>query len=163
VEQIGNPGSGQAFDPPAEEDQMESQIVDIETAIAAPPEKVWQALTGPGATVMPMTTVTTDWTVGHPIVFAGEWKGKAFEDHGAIRKVAEGREVIFTHWSGNRPQPDDYHVVRYALARDGAGTKVRLTQSNVGPKAEVDDKTKAEFTKTFGMMLDQLKQAAEAA
>lgn len=141
---------------------MEKQIVDIETSIAADANKVWNALTGPGATVMPMTKVETDWTVGHPIVFSGEWKGKTFEDHGQIRKVAEGREVIFTHWSGNREQPEDYHVVRYALSSDGTGTKVRLTQSNIGPKPEVDDATKAEFTKTFGMMLDQLKQAAEA-
>lgn len=141
---------------------MEQQIVDIETEIAAPPDKVWSALTGPGATVMPMTKVETDWMVGHPIVFSGEWKGKSFEDHGEIRKVAEGREVIFTHWSGNREQPEDYHVVRYALSPGGKGTKVRLTQSNIGPKAEADDKTKAEFTKTFGMMLATLKQAAEA-
>ena len=142
---------------------MEQQIVDIETEIAAPPEKVWSALTGPGATVMPMTKVQTDWTVGHPIVFSGEWKGKSFEDRGQIKKVAAGKEVIFTHWSGNREQPDDYHVVRYALSPDGNGTKVRLTQSNVGPKPEADEKTKAEFSKTFGMMLETLKQAAEAA
>ncbi len=142
---------------------MEKQIVDIETTIAANAATVWQALTGPGATVMPMTRVETDWIVGHPIVFAGEWKGQAFEDHGEIRKVAENREVIFTHWSGNRPQPEDHHVVRYALSADGEGTKVRLTQSNIGPNAEVDAQTAAEFAKTFGMMLDQLKQAAEHA
>jgi len=141
---------------------MEKQIVDIETSIAAPPEKVWAALTGPGATVMPMTKVETDWSVGSPIVFSGEWQGKRFEDHGQIRKVTEGREVIFTHWSGNRPQPEDYHVVRYALTAEGGETKVRLTQSNVGPKPEVSDATAAEFTKTFGMMLDTLKRAAEA-
>jgi uncharacterized protein YndB with AHSA1/START domain len=142
---------------------MEKQIVDIETTIAADPEKVWSALTGPNATVMPMTKVETDWTVGHPIVFSGEWKGQSFEDHGQVKKVSEGREVIFTHWSGNRPQPPDYHVVRYALSPDGNMTKVRLTQSNIGPKAEVDDATQAEFAKTFGMMLDTLKKAAEAA
>jgi uncharacterized protein YndB with AHSA1/START domain len=142
---------------------MEKQIVDIETTIAADAGEVWKALTGPGATVMPMTKVETDWTVGHPIVFSGEWKGKSFEDHGEIKKVAEDREVIFTHWSGDRVQPEDYHVVRYALSADGKATKVRLTQSNIGPKAEVDDKTAAEFTKTFGLMLDQLKKTAEAA
>ena len=141
---------------------MEKQIVDIEMRIAAPPDRVWTALTGPGATVMPMTKVETDWAVGHPIVFSGEWKGKAFEDHGEIKKVAEAKEVIFTHWSGNGPKPEDYHMVRYALSPDGDGTKVRLTQTNIGPKAEVDDATKAEFAKTFGMMLDTLKKSAEA-
>ena len=142
---------------------MERQIVDIETTIAADAGKVWKALTGPGATVMPMTKVETDWTVGHPIVFSGEWKGKPFEDHGEIRKVSEGREVICTHWSGGGARPEDYHVVRYALSADSNATKVRLTQSNIGPKADVDEKTAAEFTKTFGMMLDQLKRTAEAA
>jgi hypothetical protein len=39
---------------------------------------------------------------------------------------------------------------------------VRLTQSNVGPEPEVSDATAAEFAKTFGMMLDTLKRAAEA-
>lgn len=142
---------------------MEKQIVDIETTIAADAARVWDALTGPGATVMPMTKVETDWHVGHPIVFSGEWQGKSFEDHGEIRKVAIGKEVIFTHWSGDRQQPEDYHVVRYALSADGDRTKVRLTQSNIGPKAEVDEKTKSEFAKTFGMMLDTLKKTAEAA
>ncbi|MBI4920601.1 MAG: SRPBCC domain-containing protein [Devosia nanyangense] len=140
---------------------MEKQIVDIETMIAADAARVWLALTGPGATVMPMTKVETDWIVGHPIVFSGEWQGKAFEDHGEIRKVVERKEVIFTHWSGNRPQPDDYHVVRYALSPEGGSTKVRLTQSNIGPKAEVDEKTKSEFARTFGLMLDNLKVSAE--
>jgi uncharacterized protein YndB with AHSA1/START domain len=142
---------------------MEKQVVDIETTIAADPAKVWKALTGKGATVMPMTKVETDWKPGHPIVFSGEWKGKSFEDHGEIKSVTERKEVTFTHWSGSGTQPADYHIVRYALSPSGSKTKVQLTQSNVGPKAEVDDKTKAEFAKTFGLMLDQLKKSAEAA
>ena len=141
---------------------MDVEVVNLATTIAARSEKVWKALTGKGATVMPMTTVKTDWIVGHPIVFAGEWKGKSFEDHGEIRSVAEGEEVSFTHWSGTGPRPDTFHLVRYRLTPEGDTTKVTLTQANIGPKAEVDDKTRAEFTKTFQMMLDQLKKSAEA-
>jgi uncharacterized protein YndB with AHSA1/START domain len=141
---------------------MEKLVVDIETTIAADKDKVWQALTGAGATVMPGTKLETDWQVGHPIVFSGEWKGKAFEDHGEIRSIAEGEHVAFTHWSGARPQPEDYHLVRYVLAPEGSTTRVRLVQSNIGPNSEVDEQTKAEFTKTFRLMLDQLKATAEA-
>ena len=141
---------------------MEKQIVDVETTIAADAGRVWEALTGEGATVMPMTKVETDWQIGHPIVFSGEWKGKAFEDHGEILTSIAGREVSFTHWSGARPQPEDYHIVRYALEPMGQKTRVSLTQSNVGTKVDVDDKTKAEFTRTFQMMLDGLKQTAES-
>ncbi len=141
---------------------MEKQIVDLETTIAANAAAVWEALTGKGATVMPMTKVETDWQAGRPIVFSGEWKGKAFEDHGEVLSIDKQRSVSFTHWSGNGPRPEDYHVVKYALEPAGEKTKVRLTQSNVGPKPNVSADTKAEFTKTFGMMLDQLKKTAEA-
>jgi uncharacterized protein YndB with AHSA1/START domain len=141
---------------------MEKLVVDIETTVAADRAKVWEALTGESATVMPGTKVETDWRVGHPIVFSGEWQGKSFEDHGEIRAVKDGEEVTFTHWNGARPQPEDYHIVRYALKPEGNATRVKLTQSNVGPKADVDEQTRAEFTKTFRMMLDQLKAAAEA-
>jgi uncharacterized protein YndB with AHSA1/START domain len=140
---------------------MEKQIVDIETSVAADKAKVWKALIGNGAAMVPGTKVESDWEVGHPIVFSGEWNGKAFEDHGEILSIAEGAQVSFTHWSGAKKRPADYHIVRYVLHPDGRKTKVRLTQFNVGPKAEVDAKTKAEFTKTFKLMLDGLKATAE--
>jgi hypothetical protein len=76
--------------------------------------------------------------------------------------IAEGAQVSFTHWSGAKARPEDYHIVRYVLHPDGRKTKVRLTQFNVGPKADVDPKTKAEFTKTFRVMLESLKAAAES-
>jgi uncharacterized protein YndB with AHSA1/START domain len=144
------------------EKRMEKRIVDIEITIAADARRVWQALTGNAAAMMPGTKVKSDWKVGHPIVFSGEWKGKAFEDHGEIQSISQAEEVTFTHWSGTGKQPADYHVVRYALIPSGARTRVTLTQTNVGPKAEVDEKTRAEFSKTFKMMLDQLRQSAEA-
>jgi hypothetical protein len=38
---------------------------------------------------------------------------------------------------------------------------VTLTQFNVGPKAEVDAATRAEFEKNWRAMLDGLKKSAE--
>jgi uncharacterized protein YndB with AHSA1/START domain len=140
---------------------MEHRVVDIETTIAADVAKVWKALTGEGASVMPMTKVETDWKPGHPIVFSGEWEGKAFEDHGEIVSVAERQSLSFTHWSGKGERPDDYHLVTYSLSSSGADTKVSLAQSNIGPKPQPSDKTKADFAKTFQMMLDSLKQSSE--
>jgi uncharacterized protein YndB with AHSA1/START domain len=141
---------------------MEHRIVEIETTIAANIAEVWDALTGEGATVMPMTKVETDWNPGHPIVFSGVWNGKPFEDHGEIVSVLEGKTVSFTHWSGNGSRPDDYHLVTYSLSRLGDSTRVTLVQSNIGPKPEPSEETKAEFSKTFRLMLNELKQASEA-
>lgn len=140
---------------------MEHRIVELESTIAANIDQVWNALTGEGATVMPMTKVETDWKVGHPIVFAGEWKGKPFEDHGEIVTIRDKEMVSFTHWSGNGPRPDDYHLVTYTLSSVEGQTKVTLVQSNIGPKPEPSDETKSEFSETFRLMLDQLKRASE--
>lgn len=140
---------------------MEHRVVEIETTIAADVPKVWDALTGEGATLMPMTKVETDWTPGHPIVFSGEWDGKAFEDHGEIVSVTERQSLSFTHWSGKGDRPDDYHLVTYTLSPLGAGTRVTLVQSNVGPKDEPNDKTKDDFAMTFRMMLDGLKENSQ--
>ena len=139
---------------------MHKPVVEVDTTIAAPTATVWKAMKG-GA-MFPGTEIETDWQIGHPIVFKGEWKGKSFEDHGEILSANEGSEISFTHWSGAGPQPDDYHIVRYALSPAGDKTRVNLTQANVGPKAAPDQKTKDEFTKTFQMMLDGLKASAEA-
>src|SRR5688572_21798310 len=137
---------------------VEHRVVEIETTIDADRPCVWNALTGEGATVMPMTKVETDWKPGHPITFSGEWNGKWFEDHGEIVNVADLKSVSFTHWSGVGERPTDYHLVSYTLEPLGDRTRVTLTQSNIGPKPAPSEKTKAEFAETFRMMLDGLKE-----
>jgi uncharacterized protein YndB with AHSA1/START domain len=138
---------------------MAKQVAEVVAVIEAEAARVWRALTG-GA-VMPGTRIETDWQVGHPIVFSGEWKGMAFKDYGEIQQMDPEYEVSFTHWSGSAERPADYHIVRYRLTPDGKGTRVTLTQFNVGPKAEVDAATRAEFEKNWRAMLDGLKKSAE--
>jgi len=75
--------------------------------------------------------------------------------------VTPEREVSFTHWSGSDKRPAAYHIVQFELDAVDNGTKVTATQCNVGPAPDVDGKTKAEFTKTFGIMLEALRQAVE--
>ena len=50
--------------------------------ISAPAEKVWSALVNPEAIKQFMfgTHVVTDWRVGSPITWKGEWQGKSFGD-----------------------------------------------------------------------------------
>ena len=53
-------------------------IATATTTINAPASKVWDALTKPEQIKQYMfgTEVTTDWKVGSPITYKGEWKGK---------------------------------------------------------------------------------------
>ena len=143
---------------------MPKPVVEVDTTIAAGPSTVWKAMTGKHSAMFPGTEVETDWEVGHPISFTGEWKGKPFKDKGEIQSFDEERELSFTHWSemsGEADRPENYHVVRYRLEPVGDKTKVTLSHFNEGKKADIDAATKAEFTKNWQMMLDGLKKSAE--
>ena len=141
---------------------MHEPIVSVSRTIAASKDKVWKALT---RKEMMGAKVETDWQVGHPITFSGEWKGKPFKDKGEIRKFDEGKELSYTHWSerpGQAEPPENYHLVRYELEPRGEMTRVTLSQINMGRKTDVDEATQAEFKRTWSAMLDGLKQTAES-
>ena len=59
--------------------------------IAAPPADVWEALVTPAAikTYMFGATVTSDWVVGSPIVWTGEWQSRAYKDKGIVLEIVE--------------------------------------------------------------------------
>jgi uncharacterized protein YndB with AHSA1/START domain len=143
---------------------MDKPVVEVETTVGADRETVWKAMTARKTAMFPGTDVDTDWKVGHSITFTGEWKGKKFKDKGEIETFDAPKELAFTHWSemSGEARPENYHVVRFVLKREGEKTKVTLSQVNKG-KAEVDAKLKAEFKKNWQMMLDGLKKSVEAA
>jgi uncharacterized protein YndB with AHSA1/START domain len=139
---------------------MEKPVVEVETTIAARADAVWKSMLE-GA-MFPGTKLETDWKPGHRMTLSGEWNGKTFTDYGEVESVEEPRAMSFSHWSKTPERPDNYHLVRYALEAAGAMTRVTLSQFNMGPDPEIDDKTRAEFKKTWTMMLDGLKTAVEA-
>jgi uncharacterized protein YndB with AHSA1/START domain len=142
---------------------MQKPVVEVDTTIAATPHQVWQAMQQ-GA-MFPGTEIKTDWKIGHPIIFTGEWQGRKFTDRGEIQSLAENEELSFTHWSdktGSDQRPASWHVVKYQLQPAGQRTKVTLSQFNEGEKQDVDAKTRAEFEKNWTMMLEGLKKTAEA-
>ena len=140
---------------------MQKPVVEIQTTISADPATVWKAMTRKKSAMFPGTEVNTDWKIGHPISFAGEWEGKPFKDYGEIKNIKVRQDLSFSHWSKTPERPSNYHIVHYALEPDGDKTKVTLEQINVGPDAEVDNKTRAELKKRWTMMLDGLKESAE--
>ena len=65
----------------------------VNATINAPPADVWKSLTNL-ATFKKFffgSDVATDWKVGSPITFPGEWKGKPYEDKGVVKSVEEGK------------------------------------------------------------------------
>ena len=137
------------------------------TTVNAPASKVWDAITKPDQIKQYMfgTQVTTDWKVGSPITFRGEWKGTPYEDKGVVKSVDDGKRLAFTHWSplsGMADVPENYHIVAFDLKPAGKGTEVTLSQVNQSDKEPLTDKNRAEYDKNWTMVLDGLKKAVES-
>ena len=137
-------------------------IAKAKTTINAPASKVWEALTKPELIKQYMfgTDVISDWKVGSPIIYRGEWQGKTFEDKGKILEVKPGRSLVSTHWSplsGVPDRPENYHTVTYTLSEKDGKTEVNLTQDNNASEEE-----KAHSEQNWKQMLDGLKKLVES-
>ena len=136
-------------------------IAKATTVINAPPSKVWDALTQPEQIKQYLfgTQVTTDWHVGSPITYKGEWKGKPYEDKGKVLEIEPRKRLVSTFWSalaGLPDTPENYKTVRYELAPEGDRTKLTITQDN---NATQEEATEAE--KNWRMVLDGIKKLLE--
>jgi uncharacterized protein YndB with AHSA1/START domain len=130
--------------------------------IEAPADRVWDALTNPEKVreYMHGTNLSTDWKVGGPIYWRGEWKGEQYEDRGEVLEVEPRTRVKYTHWSpmgGSEDRPENYHTVAVDLVEDGGTTTLTLTQDNNATQEEADSMAE----NNWGPMLMGLKETAE--
>jgi uncharacterized protein YndB with AHSA1/START domain len=113
----------------------EDFIAKVEVSLEAPREKVWEALTDPDqvSRYLHGTQVETDWKIGSPIAWRGEWKGRRYEDKGRVLEVEPPHRLATTYWSslsGKPDRPDQYKTLRYVLYEEGGGTRLVLTTEN---------------------------------
>ena len=110
-------------------------ISQVSITIKASKSKVWDALIKPDLIKQYLfgTTVTTDWQVGSPITYEGQWQGKSYQDKGIVLQVEPGKLLVSTYWSsmaGLPDTPENYKTVRYELSSKGARTRLTVTQDN---------------------------------
>lgn len=122
---------------------MKGHIAEASIIVAAPPERVWAALTEPGYVRQYLmgTDLETDWKPGSPITWSGEWEGKPYADKGEVVEVEEGRRLAYTHYSplsGAADSPENYHTLWWHLEEVSGGTQVVLTQDNNATQEEAD-------------------------
>lgn len=139
-------------------------LVRVSEIVDAPAAQVWRSATQKTGLMFMGADVKTDWQVGHPITFKGEWKGKPFEDKGKVETFDEERRLAFTHFSpmsGKPDRPENYNLVSIEMAPNGSQTDVTLTQSIHLGADKPPQEAVAEFEKNWRMMLGKLKAAAE--
>jgi uncharacterized protein YndB with AHSA1/START domain len=131
------------------------------TTINADPDVIWAALMDPELVSQAFfgAKVDTDWRVGGPITWTGEWQGKSFRDHGEVKRVEPNRSLVITHFSPLTGQPDvpeNYHVVSFDLRPTASGTEVTINQTNAGSEEE-----KKHSEANWDQVLGTLKEISE--
>jgi uncharacterized protein YndB with AHSA1/START domain len=140
----------------------ENRIATADVTIDASRERVWAALTDPEIIRQYMfgSTVTSDWTPGSPITYAGEYEGKKYEDHGTILEIRAPELLRSTHFSplsGKPDVPENYHELTYTLTAEEGATVVQLTQDNNASDAEAEHSAE-----NWKQMLVGLKSVVES-
>src|SRR5438045_2426501 len=100
---------------------MENNLTgSVSITINAPAAKVWEALTTPSIIKKYFfgTDAVSDWQVGSPLIFRGEWQGKTYEDKGTILESVPNKKFKYSYWSsmsGKEDTSENYANVSYEL------------------------------------------------
>jgi len=143
---------------PMTEDLIATSAITID----APRSEVWNALTDSVAAKQYMfgADVRSDWKVGSPITWSGEFNGKAFEDKGEVLLADPGHLLQYSHFSPQSGQPDrpeNYHIVTIELVETRDGTDVTLKQNN-----NETEEARKHSEQNWNTMLQSLKKVVEA-
>ncbi len=141
---------------------MKDRAATASIRIEASASAVWKALTEPSIIKKYMfgTETVSDWQVGNPIAWKGEWNGKEYEDKGIITQFLPPQTLEYTHFSPLEGKPDDpenYHTVTIELYETNGSTLVTLSQTN-----NPTDEARHESERNWNMMLEGLKKTVES-
>ena len=111
--------------------------------IQAPLASVWDAITNPEIVKQYFfgTNLVTDWKVGSPLFFRGEWQGKSYEDKGTVLSFEPMKSLSYNYWSGFSGLEDTpalRQIIRYDLEPILDGVRITIRQSNVDTQERAD-------------------------
>ena len=141
---------------------MKSNIkAQVSINIHATIANVWEALTNPDIIRKYLfgTNTITDWGVGTPIKFKGEWEGKSYEDKGTILEIQKNKLIKYDYWSsmsGIEDKPENYVIVTYQLSGKDKNVNLSVLQENIP-----DEKMKAHSEENWNKVLNGLKKVVE--
>lgn len=122
--------------------------------------KVWDALINPQKIKQYLfgTETRTDWIIGHPITFEGEWEGKKYRDKGVVADVHEGFLLSYNYWSsmsGIEDKPENYLLVTFKIDVDHNKTILTVFQQGLIKQ------THQECVANWQQVLKKIKEVVE--
>ena len=136
-------------------------ISKISIVIKAPVAKVWDAIVNPEMARKYFwdAEVSTDWKVGSPITFRGEFNGNKYEEKGEILQFIPEKLLQYSHWSnleGIPDVPENYRKWTFELLEEGTNVNLSITEDNI--PTEKQRKRSDEF---WNDVLKTIKQLLE--
>jgi len=131
--------------------------------INATAAQVWSALTDPNKIKVYLygTETITDWNVGSPIIFQGEYDGHQYKDKGNVMENIPNKSLKYEYWSGFsglEDKPENYSILTYDIERlSDEQVKFTWTQEGFG-----NEKGQQHAENTLYGMLEQIKKLVEA-
>lgn len=137
-------------------------ILKISVSLKAPRPKVWDALTNPQQIKKYLfgTETVSDWKVGSPITFSGEWEGKPYEDKGTILEIQKEKILKYNYWSsfsGAKDEPSNYSNITFLLSEENGDTLLTLGQDNFKSQEAL-----SHSETNWKMVFDTMKKMLEA-
>tara|TARA_B100000497_G_C7659276_1_gene396972 strand:- start:154 stop:588 length:435 start_codon:yes stop_codon:yes gene_type:complete len=125
-------------------------------------DKLWKVLTDPEIIKVYLygTQTITDWQLGSPIVFQGEYQGNLYKDKGNVLENIRNQILSYDYWSGFSglsDSPENYAEVTYSIQKL-CKNQVRFTWSQIGYANEEGQK---HSENGLSSMLEQIKNLAE--
>lgn len=132
--------------------------------INATANAVWTVLTDPEKIKVYLfgTETLTDWKVGSPILFQGEYDGHSYKDKGIVRENKSNESLIYSYWSGFsglEDKEENYSLIIYSI-EPISDNKVQFTWTQEGFASQ-----EGQQHTSNGLlgMLEQIKKLAEEA
>ena len=124
-------------------------------------EKVWDALTNLEHIKQYFfgTETKTDWKVGSPLIFEGEFEEKKYRDKGRIIKNEPGKLLRYSYWSGFsglEDKEENYSTVTYEIKEVENGVELTVTQEGFANEEKQDHAING-----WKMVLDKIKEIVE--
>ena len=141
---------------------METLTLKTDISFEAPIDQVWKGLTDPAIVKQYFfgTDLASDWRVGGPITFSGEWEGHKYVDGGTILEIDPPRLLKYNYWSsmsGTADKPENYANVTYALSEADRVTTLTITQDNV-KNQEAKEHSEGNWKSIFDGLKEILKK-----